>query len=78
STVLERVPKFEYYKPAYDDVNLFSALPGADATRFAFYQRIHKHLHAKVDHVNGRFYRLPIPLSEQYTDLGITPQNPGY
>ena len=78
STILEKVPTFEYYKEAYNDINLFKALPGADESRFAFYQRVYKHLHSKVNHIDGHFYRFPIPLSESYTDLGITPQNPGY
>lgn len=78
SSVQDKVPGYEYYKAAYNDINSFKTLPGVVENRFAFYQRVHKHLHAKVDHINGHFYRFPIPLSEQYTDLGITPQNPGY
>ena len=78
SSVLNKVPNYEYYKPAYNDANLFKALPGVEAGRFPFYQRVYKHLHAKVDHIDGHFYRFPIPLSETRTDLGIKPQNPGY
>jgi hypothetical protein len=78
SSVLDKVQNYEYYKSAYNDVNLFKALSGADAGRFPFYQRVHKHLRAKVAHIDGHFYRFPIPLSEPRTDLGIKPQNPGY
>jgi starch-binding outer membrane protein, SusD/RagB family len=75
---VKKVTGYEYYKAAYNDQTQFNALSGADPTRFAFYQRIYKHLHAKADHINGHFYRFPIPLSESYTSQGITPQNPGY
>jgi hypothetical protein len=78
SSVLTKVPGYEYYKPAYSDEAQFNALPGADASRFTFYARIYKHLHAKAENINGHQYRFPIPLSEGGNDLGITPQNPGY
>ena len=78
STVTTKVPQFEYYKPAYGDLNLFKALPGTDESRFAFYQRVHKHLRAKAANINGHFYRFPIPQNLQRLDSGITPQNPGY
>ena len=78
SSILDNVPTYEYYKPAYNNATLFNALPGAIPNRFAFYQRVYKHLHAKVDHIDGHFYRLPIPLGLKDEDLGIRPQNPGY
>jgi hypothetical protein len=77
-SVLSKVPDYEYYKPAYNDRTLFEALPGADPTRFEFYKRIYKHLHAKTTNIDGHFYRFPIPLSEAGKDLGIDGQNPGY
>jgi len=81
-SVAEKVPTYEYYKDVYNDQAAFEAysyngIP-ADPTRFAFYKRIYKHLRGKVQHIDGHFYRFPIPLSESYTDLGINGQNPGY
>lgn len=78
ASVRNKVPEYEYYKEAYNNLAQFRELPNADESRFPFYQRIHKHLRAKVRNIDGHFYRFPIPLSEQYTDLGVTPQNPGY
>ncbi|MDR2424224.1 MAG: RagB/SusD family nutrient uptake outer membrane protein [Prevotellaceae bacterium] len=77
-SILTKVPAYEYYKAAYNNADQFKALPGAIANRFAFYKRIYKHLHAKVDNIDGHFYRFPIPLGEKSNDLGIRPQNPGY
>ena len=78
ATVLTKVEQFEYYKDAYGNIDQFKQLPDAIESRFPFYNRIHKHLRGKYNNIEGRFYRFPIPLSEQRTDLGITPQNPGY
>lgn len=80
SQVKNTVPNYEYYKPEYNSaVTIKAAFPDiANKINAAFYARVHKHLHAKVDNLHGKFYRFPIPLSEKYTDLGITPQNPGY
>ncbi|GHT73985.1 hypothetical protein FACS189456_5000 [Bacteroidia bacterium] len=77
SSVLTKVPTYEYYKAAYDNQSQFNALPGADPTRFAFYQRIYKHLHAKTTNIKGLNYRFPIPTAEDGSNLGIA-QNPGY
>ncbi|MDR0866320.1 MAG: RagB/SusD family nutrient uptake outer membrane protein [Candidatus Symbiothrix sp.] len=77
-SVLNKVPAYEYYKPAYNNQAQFNALPFADASRFGFYSRIYKHLHSKTTNIDGHQYRFPIPLSEAGNDLGITPQNPGY
>jgi hypothetical protein len=81
-SVLDKVPNYEYYKAAYNNQTQFNALVyngiPADPTRFYFYQRIYKHLHAKTTNIDGHQYRFPIPLSENGNDLGITPQNPGY
>ena len=67
-----------YYKNTYGNIDQFKQLPDAIESRFPFYNRLHKHLRGKYNNIEGRFYRFPIPLSEQRTDLGITPQNPGY
>jgi hypothetical protein len=77
-SVLDKVPTYEYYKPAYNNQAQFNALPNADASRFNFYKRIYKHLHAKTTHIDGHQYRFPIPLSENGLSLGINGQNPGY
>lgn len=80
SQVKNTVPNYEYYKTKYASAaSIKEAFPTlANTVNAAFYARVHKHLHAKVDNLNGKFYRFPIPLSENYTDLGVTPQNPGY
>lgn len=80
SQVKNTIPNYEYYKDKYKSATTIkSAFPEvANKVNAAFYARVHKHLHAKVDNLHGKFYRFPIPLSENYTSLGITPQNPGY
>ncbi len=80
SQVKNTVPHYEYYKPEYASAaSIKAAFPNETTTINApFYARVHKHLHAKVDNLHGKFYRFPIPLSTDFTDLGIAPQNPGY
>lgn len=80
SQVKNTVPNYEYYKAEYKSAaTIKAAFPEiANKINAAFYARVHSHLHAKVDNLHGKFYRFPIPLSEDYTSLGITPQNPGY
>ena len=80
SQVKNTVPNYEYYKSQYQSAATIKAAFPEIANRInaAFYARVHTHLHAKVDNLHGKFYRFPIPLSEDYTNLGITPQNPGY
>lgn len=80
SQVKNTVPNYEYYKAEYESATTIkAAFPDiANKINAAFYARVHKHLHAKIDNLNGKFYRFPIPLSEDYTSLGVTPQNPGY
>ncbi|GHT65954.1 hypothetical protein AGMMS50239_26650 [Bacteroidia bacterium] len=81
-SVLEKVPAYEYYKEVYNNKAAFDAYSyygvKSDPTRFDFYTRIYKHLHAKTKNIDGHQYRFPIPLSSTGQDLGITPQNPGY
>lgn len=80
SQIKNTVPNYEYYKPEYKSAeSIKSAFPEvANTVNAAFYARVHKHLHAKVDNLHGKLYRFPIPLSEDYTSLDVTPQNPGY
>ncbi|MCC8186202.1 MAG: RagB/SusD family nutrient uptake outer membrane protein [Bacteroides sp.] len=80
SRVKSTVPNYEYYKSEYASAeSIKAAFPEvADVVNAVFYARVHKHLRAKVDNLDGKLYRFPIPLSEDYTSLGITPQNPGY
>lgn len=80
SQVKNTVPNYEYYKSEYQSAETIkAAFPNEDRTiNAAFYARVHRHLRSKVENLGGRLYRFPIPLSENYTDLGVTPQNPGY
>ncbi|MDR0873305.1 MAG: RagB/SusD family nutrient uptake outer membrane protein [Prevotellaceae bacterium] len=83
SSVLTKVPNYEYYKDKYNDEIQFKDIVyngvKADPTRFEFYSRIYKHLHSKVDNINGHQYRFPIPLDANNADRGeIIGQNPGY
>jgi hypothetical protein len=84
SSVKENVPAYEYYQARYADQAQFNSIVynkiPADPTRFEFYKRINKHLRSKVDNVNGKFYRFPIPATadDNTTALNITPQNPGF
>ncbi len=80
SQVKNTVPNYEYYKAEYKSAaTIKAAFPEiANKINAAFYARVHSHLHAKIDNLHGKFYRFPIPLSEDYTSLGVTPQNPGY
>lgn len=80
SQIKQSVPTFEYYKTEYQSAeSIKQAFPEvAHTVNAAFYARVHKHLRAKYNNLNGRQYRFPIPLSEDFTALGIIPQNPGY
>ncbi len=79
SRIKNTVPNYEYYKLEYQSAaTIREAFPDvATNVNAAFYARVHKHLRAKISNLDGKQYRFPIPLSEDYTDLGIT-QNPGY
>lgn len=74
------IPNYEYYKEQYASAeSIKEAFPEvASKVNAAFYARVHKHLRDKYNNLDVKQYRLPIPLSEDYTDLGIKPQNPGY
>jgi len=79
NTVTTNVPTYEYYKAKYADANTIAANFGAatSTSNYPFFAKIYKHLHSKVDNVNGKFYRFPIPKGLSGNDLGIA-QNPGY
>jgi hypothetical protein len=63
----------------YDDSYAVAGQKGADGNVVnAYFARIHRFLKAKYEHVNGHFYRFPIPYGSNNEELGITPQNPGY
>lgn len=57
STVLTKVPTFEYYKEEYaTETSIKAAFPEvANSVNAPFYARIHKHLRAKVNNINGHF-----------------------
>lgn len=86
NTVLTETPKFEYYKEHYRSVESQVAqfgpendgsAEGSVKTNYPFFAKVYKHLHAKTDNINGKFYRFPIPKGLSGNDLGID-QNPGY
>ena len=43
-----------------------------------FFAKTYKHLHAKYENRQGKYYRFPIPVGKSGESLGISPQNPGY
>lgn len=74
STVLT-VQNFEHF----DDSYATAGGVGRDGHIVnTFFARIHRFLKAKYEHINGHFYRFPIPYGSDGQDLGIVPQNPGY
>lgn len=74
ATVLT-VQNFEHFDDSYATVGG----TGRDgSTVNTFFARIHRFLKAKYEHINGHFYRFPIPYGSDGQDLGIVPQNPGY
>ena len=74
ATVLT-VKNFEHY----DDSYATAGNTGKDGNVVnSYFARIHRFLKAKYEHINGHFYRFPIPNGSEGQDLGIVPQNPGY
>lgn len=74
ATVLT-VKDFEHYDDSYATVGGI----GRDGNEVnTFFARIHRFLKAKYEHINGHFYRFPIPYGSNGEELGIVPQNPGY
>jgi hypothetical protein len=84
STILTKVPTYEYYKEDYKNeaavkATAKAANPGLtdEDINAAFFAKIYKHLHAKVDNIKGKHYRFPIPTNGGI-NAGVSPQNPGY
>ncbi len=72
---VKEVANYEHF----DDSYATEGAIGRDGeTVTSFFAKIHKHLVAKYNNVQGRHYRQPIPTGLSGEDLGITPQNPGY
>lgn len=72
---VKEVSEFEHF----DDSYAVAGEIGRDGNAVnSFFAKIHKHLHAKYDNVQGRHYRQPIPYGLNGENLGIIPQNPGY
>lgn len=69
------VEKLTYFDQANVDA---IKTAGGDEAAQQFFQKVHKHLHAKYDKASGKYYRFPIPTGQEGEDLGIRPQNPGY
>ncbi|MDR3351190.1 MAG: RagB/SusD family nutrient uptake outer membrane protein [Prevotellaceae bacterium] len=79
STVKTALEGFEYIKDEYASAeSIQAAFPTVDGVNYPFYVKLHTNQNAKLERLNGKFYRLPIPAGYEYEDLGITPQNPGY
>ncbi|MDR3367305.1 MAG: RagB/SusD family nutrient uptake outer membrane protein [Prevotellaceae bacterium] len=84
SSIKTKVPQYEYYKEDYKDEASVKAKAKSletslqdDDINAAFFAKIYKHLHAKVDNIKGKHYRFPIPTSGGL-NAGVSPQNPGY
>ncbi len=76
---LKSVNRLEYFKPEYAQAGQSAKWRGEGSwTVSPFFAKTYKHLHAKYDRAQARFYRFPIPVGESGEDLGIRPQNPGY
>jgi len=72
---LETVAQNEYF----DDSYAVAGQTGRNGqTVNAFFAKTYKHLHAKYDKREAKYYRFPIPVGKSGDNLGITPQNPGY
>ena len=73
--LIASINKVKSYTHYQDD---WAAKQTYDARQTAFFEKVHKHLHAKVDNIRGKHYRQPIPTGLSGESLGIAPQNPGY
>lgn len=72
---VKEVANYEHF----DDSYATEGATGRDgSTVSSFFAKLHKHLKAKFNNVQGRHYRQPIPTGLNGEDLGIEPQNPGY
>lgn len=76
--LISSVKEVENYEH-FDDSYATEGATGRDgSTVSSFFAKLHKHLKAKFNNVQGRHYRQPIPTGLNGEDLGIEPQNPGY
>ena len=72
---LESVAQNEYF----DDSYAVAGQTGRNGQIVnAFFAKTYKHLHAKYENREAKYYRFPIPVGKSGESLGITPQNPGY
>lgn len=72
--LISSVKEVSHYKHFADN---WETLETYTADQKAFFQKIHNHLVAKYNNVQGKHYRQPIPTGLNGEDLGIA-QNPGY
>ena len=71
---LEAVAQNEYF----DDSYAVAGQTGRNGQVVnAFFAKTYKHLHAKYENRQAKYYRFPIPVGKSGEDLGIR-QNPGY
>ena len=71
---VKEVSTYEHFDNSYATAGQVGR-DGAEVS--SFFAKIHKHLVAKYNNVQGRHYRQPIPTGLSGEDLGIK-QNPGY
>lgn len=72
---LETVTQNEYF----DDSYAVAGVKGRNGQVVnEFFAKTYKHLHAKYDNRQAKYYRFPIPVGKSGEDLGIRPQNPGF
>ena len=72
---LESVAENEYFDESYSKAG---QLGRNGRVVNAFFAKTYKHLHAKYENREAKYYRFPIPVGKSGESLGITPQNPGY
>jgi len=72
--LISSVREVSHYKHFADN---WDSLETYTSDEKAFFQKIHNHLVAKYNNVQGKNYRQPIPTGLNGEDLGIE-QNPGY
>lgn len=72
--LISSVREVSHYKHFADN---WETLATYTADQKAFFQKIHNHLVAKYNNVQGKHYRQPIPTGLNGEDLGIA-QNLGY
>ena len=72
---LESVKANEYFDDSYANAG---SIGRNGKVVNEFFAKTYKHLHAKYENRQGKYYRFPIPVGKSGEDLGIKPQNPGY